>query len=440
MRTSTSPLRIAFTTIFATSLEWYDFFIYGSASALVFGKLFFPGASPVVGVLASFATFAVGFLARPFGGILFGHLGDRRGRKPMLVITVLLAAIATTLVGLAPGYATIGVAAPVVLVLLRVLQGIAIGGQWGGAMLLGAEHATPQRRGLFASFAQMGVPVGVVVANLVFLGLGAALPDAAFLAWGWRVAFVIGGLLGLVTLYLSLRVDDTPDFRTARHDRSRSPLVTAIRRRPGAIVACTGANIAINGTFYLLVTGILDYATRDLHLSKNSVLATTIVSMLISAATIPAFARLSDRVGRRPVFIAGTIALAVWAFPMFLLVETAQIPLIGVALSVGQLCVAAMMGTSGAMFADAFEADIRYSGASLAYQLSSVLGGGIAPFIMVLLLSGTGTPLSISGYILLIAAIAVIAATFLRTAPSPGASSTLGGVPGGDERGRCVRS
>ena len=425
MRTSTAaptrpatPLRIALTTIFATSLEWYDFFIYGSASALVFGKLFFPDAGPVVGVLASFATFAVGFAARPLGGILFGHLGDKRGRKPMLVTTVLLAAAATALVGLAPGYATIGVAAPVVLVLLRILQGVAIGGQWGSAMLLGAEHAAPRRRGLFASFAQMGVPVGVVVANLVFLGLGAALPEPAFLAWGWRAAFLVGGLLGLVTLYLTTRVEDTPEFERIRHDRSRAraPLAAAIRRRPGAIAACTAANIAVNGTFYLLVTGILDYATRDLHLTKNSVLATTIISMLVSAACIPAFALLSDRVGRRVVFVSGTVALVLWAVPMFLLIETARIPLIGIALAVGQICVAAMMGTAGAMFADAFEPEIRYSGASLAYQLSSVLGGGIAPFLMVLLLTTTGTPLSISGYIIAIAAIALAGVTFLRPA------------------------
>lgn len=315
-------------------------------------------------MLAAFATFAVGFAARPFGGILFGHLGDRHGRKPMLVTTVILAALATTLVGLAPGYATIGIAAPVILVLLRVLQGIAIGGQWGSAMLLGAEHAAPRRRALFASFAQMGVPVGVVVANLVFLGLAQSMPDDAFLAWGWRVAFVIGGLLGLVTLYLSLRVQDTPDFHRARRERAGrpaagSPLATAIRRRPRAIVTCTGANIAINGTFYLLVTGILDYATRDLHLTKNSVLTATIISMIVSAALIPVFALVSDRVGRRRVFATGAVALVLWAFPMFLLIDTAQIALIGLALSIGQVCVAAMMGTSGALFADAFEPDIR---------------------------------------------------------------------------------
>lgn len=398
----------------ASSIEWYDFFIYLTAAALVFPAVFFPSSSEVAGVLAAFSTAAVGFVARPVGGVLFGHFGDRLGRKPTLVIALVIMGTATFLVGLLPGYATIGVFAPILLFVLRFCQGLAIGGQWGGAVLLATEYAPPNRRGLFGSFAQTGVPVGVITGNLVFLLMAALTTDAQFGAWGWRVPFLIGVLLVGVAMFIQLRLEDTPAFRHLEESQGegdapeRSPVLEVITQHPKQILLAGGAFFVINGSFYILISGILDYGTRNLGLSSDAMLTAVLVSSAIQIPALIGFAALTDRVGRRPVYLAGAVLLGIWGFPMFLLIDTASIALITVALSIGQIFLSMMYGPQAALYAEMFSARVRYSGASLGYQGASVFAGGLAPIIMVWLLERTGTSLSVSFYILAMAAITFV--------------------------------
>src|SRR5215204_2781447 len=392
----------------AASIEWYDFFIYLTAAALVFPAVFFPESSAVAGVLASFSTAAVGFVARPIGGVLFGHFGDKLGRKPTLVIALVLMGAATVLVGFLPGFATIGVLAPILLFVLRFCQGLAIGGQWGGAVLLATEYAPPDKRGLFGSLAQTGVPVGVILGNLVFLAVAAVTTDAQFLAWGWRIPFLVGVLLIGVAMYIQLRLEDTPAFRHLEESgetQERSPVLEVIREHPKQILLAGGAFFVVNGAFYILISGILDYGTRTLGLSSDAMLAAVLISSAIQIPALIGFAALTDRVGRRPVYLIGAVLLGLWAFPLFWLVDTKNIVLITVALSFGQVFLSMMYGPQAALYAEMFSARVRYSGASLGYQGASVFAGGLAPIIMVWLLEKTGTSLSISFYILAMAAI-----------------------------------
>jgi MFS family permease len=395
----------------ASSIEWYDFFIYLTAAALVFPAVFFPESSAVAGVLASFSTAAVGFVARPVGGVLFGHFGDKLGRKPTLVIALVLMGTATVLVGLLPGFASIGVLAPILLFVFRFCQGLAIGGQWGGAVLLATEYAPPHRRGLFGSLAQTGVPVGVIFGNVIFLAVAAITSEEQFLAWGWRVPFLIGVLLIGVAMYIQLRLEETPAFRHLQErqesgeGQERSPVLEVIKDHPKQILLAGGAFFVINGSFYILISGILDYGTRTLGLSSDAMLTAVLISSAIQIPALIGFAALTDRVGRRPVYLIGAVLLGLWAFPLFWLVDTKNLVLITVALSFGQIFLSMMYGPQAALYAEMFSARVRYSGASLGYQGASVFAGGLAPIIMVWLLEKTGTPLSVSFYMLAMAAI-----------------------------------
>ncbi|WP_405565947.1 MHS family MFS transporter [Streptomyces phaeochromogenes] len=420
----------------ASAVEWYDYFVFGIAAALVLGDLYFPAGSPSAGVLASFATFAVGFLARPFGGVIAGHLGDKRGRKPMLVLALTLMGVATTGIGLLPTYETIGMAAPVLLVTLRVMQGIAVGAQWGGAMLLATEYAPEGKRGIYGSFVQLGVPIGVVTANSVFLLAGAFTSESAFAAWGWRLPFLVGLLVLVLAWYIHKHVEETPEFRAAERalaekekeekgqateqgadkeagkgkggDPARnSPLRTILRGHLGTVFLAGGSFAVNTATFYILITGVLDYTTRELDMNRGAVLTVSLCVSLTQLVMIPASAALSDRIGRIRIYGLGAAGIALWAVPMFLLIDTGSLLWLAVGTFVASCFLSIMYGPQAALFAELFTPEMRYTGASLGYQIAAVLGGGLAPFVMVLLLETTGTSMSVAAYIIGLAVIAL---------------------------------
>lgn len=410
--------RVAVSAWLASTFEWYDYFIFATASALVFGNVFFPSGNAVAGILASFATFAVGFLVRPVGAAIAGQIGDKYGRKPALVLALATMGIATTGIGLIPSYGSIGIAAPAILVLLRLLQGIAVGAQWGGAMLLATEYAPPGKRGLYGSFVQIGVVVGVVLANFSFVVIQKR-TGSAFDDWGWRIPFLVGPLVLLLAWFIHRRIEETPEFRRTDADAGRAPLRTVLRHHRGTVLLAGGSFAVHLATFYILITGVLDYATRELGMARSTVLVATMVVAGAQMITIPLAAKLSDRLGRLRVYTAGVVGLLVWAIPMFLLIDTATAAGLIVAQLVGATCLSCIYGPQAALFAELFAAEIRYTGASLGYQVASVLGGGLAPFLMVLLLELTDTSLSVSLYIVGLAAASLLCITALARRISP---------------------
>ncbi len=410
----------------ASSIEWYDFFIFATAAALVFGDLFFPGASPLTGVLLSFGTFWAGFVARPIGGLVFGHIGDRIGRKPAVVICLIIMGSSTFLIGLLPTSQTIGVAAPILLVLLRFLQGIAVGGQWGGIVLLLTESAPPRRKGLAGTFGQMGVPLGVILGNVVFLVVNATTSEGFFHSWGWRIPFLASALLAPVVLFIQLRVEDTPEFRELEKRAERStekiaqaPLREVLRHHMRPVLLGCGLLFATNAIFHACVSGLLDYANRTLGVERGPLLITTLVAAGVMVLVVLFSGHLSDRVGRRPLILAGSGLIVVWAFPLFWLVDSASLPLIAIASTVGLIGSGLTYGPLAAYLAELFDARIRYSGASLAYQLAAILVSGATPFVMTGLLAATGSSASVSAFLAVMGLITFGCAWVLReTAPA----------------------
>jgi MHS family shikimate/dehydroshikimate transporter-like MFS transporter len=400
--------KVALASLIGTTIEWYDFFIYGTAAALVFPALFFPEQTPLVGALLSFATFGVGFFARPVGGAIFGHYGDKIGRKTMLVITLTMMGVATFIIGILPTYAQVGVAAPIILTILRFIQGLGVGGEWGGAVLIAVEHAPRGRRGFYGSWPQTGVPAGLILSNLAFLLL-AGLPDEAFLAWGWRIPFIASIVLVAVGLFIRLRIMESPGFARVKEagTEARMPILDVLRQYPKQIILAAGAFIIINSYFYILVSYVIAYATAEtIGISRSTIIGILLVSSTIMFFTTPAFGALSDRVGRRTLYLIGTVGMGASAFFLFWAIDARAIGLILVAHALALAIFLAMAyGPQASLYAETFATRLRYSGASLGYQGGAIFGGALAPFVATALLAATGTSTSIAIYV---AAMAVI--------------------------------
>jgi len=406
-----SILKVAVASFIGTAIEWYDFFLYGTAAALVFNKLFFPSFDPLTGTMAAFATYAVGFVARPLGGVVFGHYGDKLGRKTMLSATLMIMGAATFAVGLLPTYETIGVWAPALLVFLRLLQGFGLGGEWGGAVLMAVEHAPAHRRGFYGSWPQMGAPAGMLVANFVF-ALFSRMPDEDFLSWGWRIPFLFSALLIGIGVFIRLNVAESPVFEQRKQEAKSPgiPALEALRRYPRQVFLAMGARMAENGFFYVITTFVLTYGTERLQLPRLVILNGVLVACAVHLVAIPAFGAASDRFGRRPVYLAGAFGSALMAFPFFWLLDTKEVGLIWLAISLGMIAHAAMYGPQASFFSELFGTRVRYSGASLGYQIASVFAGGLSPIIATgLLRQFNGQSWPVSGYLIGLAAITLVA-------------------------------
>ncbi|MEV0281290.1 MFS transporter [Streptomyces sp. NPDC050610] len=394
--------RLAAASLAGTAIEFYDFLVYGIAAALVLGTQFFPTISPLAGTLAALATFGVGFVARPLGSALFGHLGDRRGRRPVLMISLLLTGLATVAVGCLPTYDSIGIAAPVLLVVLRFVQGIGVGGEWGGAVLLTAEHAPAGRRGLWSSFAQIGPPLGSVLANSVMLALSAALSDAQFTLWGWRLPFLFAGVLTAAGLALRTSLPESPDFLGQR-EHARMPLVEVARAHWRLLLLTAGALATGAAVSYTMSTWALSYAVDRLGVDRTVMLGCTLSIAVITGALTPVAAVLGDRYGRRPLCLLGCAGCAVWMFPMIGLLSTGRPPLIFLGFLVAMLVCVTMLAVVAAYLPELYVSRVRCTGASVGYNLGAVLGGALTPMVATTLAHGPGTPWGVAAYLTAIA-------------------------------------
>ena len=417
--------KVALTSLAGTSIEWYDFFIYGTAAAIVFPKAFFPqDLPPMVLLIISFSTFAVGFVARPVGGIIFGHFGDRVGRKRTLVAALMMMGAATTLIGLLPTYGTIGIAAPLLLVLLRFVQGLAIGGQWGGAMLLVTESAPANKRGWYGAYAQAGAPVGVILANLAFIGVSMSMSDEAFMSWGWRLPFLASIILIGVSLFVQLRLEDTEAFKTLKaaqdsqsHSEvaARSPIVQALKKYPRTIMLAAGAFLSVQVTFYILIAFTVAYGLNSptVNLSREAMLTAVLIASAVMVPTQFYFSGLSDRLGRKKVYRWGAILTGLWGFALFPLIDTGTLPLIVLGITMGLAFLGMQYGPQAAYFTELFSTEVRYSGASLGYQIGAIVGGALAPTVAVLLWNELGI-IFVSIYILLAAVLTLWSLSLLE--------------------------
>ncbi|MDC0030152.1 MHS family MFS transporter [Pseudomonadota bacterium] len=392
--------KVALTALAGTSIEWYDFFLYGAAAALIFPTAFFGEATPSTALILSLLTFAAGFIARPIGGIIFGHYGDRVGRKKTLVIALILMGVSSTLIGLLPTYAMIGVTAPILLTSLRFAQGLAIGGQWGGAMLLVTESAPSDKRGYYGAFAQAGAPVGVILANLAFIITSSLVSEESFYSWGWRIPFLASAILIGISMYIQLNLEDTKAFKELQamrenHEDSnqavkRSPILEAIKKYPNRIALAAGAFLSIQVTFYILIAFLLAYGVSSAEISRDDMLAAVLIASAIMVPCQFIFSSYSDRHGRKGIFMTGAIFTGLWAFAIFPLVDTGDFWLIVLAITMGLIFVGMMYGPQAAFFTELFSTEVRYSGATLGYQFGAILGGAFAPTIAAFLWNNYG--------------------------------------------------
>ncbi|MFG2874713.1 MFS transporter [Streptomyces sp. NPDC048337] len=406
--TAGSIKRVVAASLVGTTIEWYDFFLYGSAAALVFNKLFFPSSDPLVGTLLAFLTYAVGFAARPLGGIVFGHYGDRIGRKKLLVLSLLMMGGATFAMGLLPTHAAIGAGAPILLTVLRLVQGFALGGEWGGAVLLVSEHGGDRHRGFWAAWPQAGAPGGNLLATGVLALLAAVQSDATFLAWGWRIPFLLSGVLVVVGLWIRLSVSESPVFLEARRKaaeeaaagiKERPPVVRVFREDWRQVLTAIGTRLGENVSYYILTAFLLVYVTSHLKLPKSDALNAVLIGSAVHFVAIPLWGALSDRIGRRPVTLIGAVGMAGWAFAFFALLDGKSFPVIALAVTIGLLLHGAMYGPQAAFISEMFDTKVRYSGASMGSQLASIVGGALAPIVAVELLKDYGSSVPVSVYL-----------------------------------------
>ena len=392
--------KVALTALAGTSIEWYDFFLYGAAAALIFPTAFFGEATPSTALILSLLTFAAGFIARPIGGIIFGHYGDRVGRKKTLVIALILMGVSSTLIGLLPTYAMIGVTAPILLTSLRFAQGLAIGGQWGGAMLLVTESAPPNQRGYYGAFAQAGAPVGVILANLAFIVTSSLVSEESFYSWGWRIPFLASAVLIGISMYIQINLEDTKAFKELQamtgddqHSNKiikRSPIIEAIKKYPSRISLAAGAFLSIQVTFYILIAFLLAYGVSSAEIPRDDMLAAVLIASAIMVPCQFIFSSYSDKHGRKGIFMAGAVLTGLWAFAIFPLVDTGNFGLVVLAISAGLIFVGMMYGPQAAFFTELFSTEVRYSGATLGYQFGAILGGAFAPTIAAFLWNNYG--------------------------------------------------
>jgi len=390
--------KVALTSLAGTSIEWYDFFLYGASAALIFPTVFFGESSTSTALILSLLTFAAGFIARPIGGIIFGHFGDKVGRKKTLIMALILMGVSSTLIGLLPTYAMIGVTAPILLTSLRFAQGLAIGGQWGGAMLLVTESAPSNQRGYYGAFAQAGVPVGVILANLAFIITGALVSEEAFFSWGWRIPFLASAILIGISMYIQLNLEDTKAFKELQASRQtgsaekiiRSPIIEAITKYPTKIALAAGAFLSIQVTFYILIAFLLAYGVASADTTRDDMLVAVLIASAIMIPFQFYFSSYSDRHGRKGIFMLGAVLTGLWAFAIFPLVDTGNFWLIVLAITGGLVFVSMMYGPQAAFFTELFSTEVRYSGATLGYQFGAILGGAFAPTIAALLWNDYG--------------------------------------------------
>ena len=416
---SSSIVRVVTASMLGTTVEWYDFFLYGVASAIVLPQVFFPSSDPLTGTLLSLGTFAIGFIARPLGGVVFGHYGDRVGRKKLLVVSLLMMGLSTFAIGLLPGYATLGVAAPAILILLRLIQGFAIGGEWGGAVLIVSEHGDARHRGFWSSWPQAGAPAGQLLANGLLALLAVIQPQHQFESWGWRIPFLLSAVLVLIGYYIRTSVEESPLFREAREaERARAatapaapraPIMEVLRNHPREVLTAMGARFAENVAYYILTIVISTYLATRFGLPSSFALGAVLIGAVVHVLTIPLWGAVSDRLGRRPVYLFGAAGVGLWGFAFFALLDTQSFALTVVAVVVGLVLHGAMYGPQAALMSELFGTRVRYSGVSIGYQLASVLAGGLAPVIAVALLGVFGNGYAIAFYLAACAVVTMIA-------------------------------
>ncbi len=419
----TSIVKVVFASLIGTAVEWYDFFLYGSAAALVFPVLFFPESDPVTGTLFAFGTYAVGFVARPIGGVIFGHFGDRVGRKKMLVVSLMMMGAATFAIGLLPTYATIGVVAPILLLVCRLAQGFAVGGEWGGAVLMVAEHGDEKSRGFWSSWPQAGVPLGNMLATGVLFVLAAVQSDADFQAWGWRIPFLLSAVLVIIGLFVRLSLEESPVFQEAKaeiaekkHTESHLPILEVIKTYPKEVFIAMGMRMAENISYYIFTIISITYVTTYLETSTDLILKMLLIGAGMQFVLIPVLGAFSDRVGRRPLYLIGAVGVAGWTFVFFGLLDDQTTGSVLLAVTVGLFFHSLMYAPQAAFFSELFGTSVRYTGASVGYQLASIFAGALAPLIAVRLLGSVeeNNTTAVGIYVAIASVITIVAVLFAK--------------------------